>query len=42
METVVFGPGDLRQAHAVDEHVATAQLHAATRILAGTIVRLLG
>lgn len=33
-ETVVCGPGDIRQAHSDDEFVETAQLHAAFRIYA--------
>jgi acetylornithine deacetylase len=37
--TVVFGPGDIRDAHRPDEHVAVADLVTAAQTLAATIVR---
>jgi acetylornithine deacetylase len=40
--TVLFGPGDVRTAHAPDEFVPIAELEAATRALALTIVRFCG
>ena len=40
--TVVFGPGDVRQAHTVDEYVPVAQLEASARVLAVTILRSCG
>lgn len=40
--TLLFGPGDVRVAHAPDEHIAVDQLHAATQILALTILRYCG
>lgn len=40
--TVLFGPGDVRQAHAPDEFVPVAELAAATRTLALTILRFCG
>ena len=42
IETVVFGPGSLRYAHAPDERVGLADVELAARVLAETIVRLLG
>jgi acetylornithine deacetylase/succinyl-diaminopimelate desuccinylase family protein len=38
---VVFGPGNLQQAHGPDEYVELEQVHAATRTFALTIVRLI-
>jgi len=40
--TVLFGPGDIREAHAPDESVALAELHAVARTLALMIVRFCG
>jgi acetylornithine deacetylase len=40
--TVLFGPGDVRRAHAPDEFVPIAELAAATRTLALTILRFCG
>jgi acetylornithine deacetylase len=40
--TVVFGPGDIRDAHRPDEHVEVADLVACARALALTIVRTCG
>jgi acetylornithine deacetylase len=40
--TVVFGPGDIRDAHAVDESVAVADLHDAAASLALTMLRTCG
>lgn len=40
--TVLFGPGDVRRAHAPDELVLIAELAAATRTLALTILRFCG
>lgn len=40
--TVVFGPGDIRDAHAVDESVPVAELVTAATVLAGTILRTCG
>lgn len=40
--TVLFGPGDVRRAHAADEFVPIAELDAATRILALAILRFCG
>ena len=37
--TVQYGPGDVRQAHAPDEHVAIADLLTATRTLTTTLLR---
>ena len=37
--TVIFGPGDVRRAHAPDEFVPIAELETATRVLALTILR---
>lgn len=37
--TVIFGPGDVRRAHAPDEFVPIAELEAATRTLALAILR---
>lgn len=40
--TVIFGPGDVRRAHAPDEFVPIADLEAATRTLALAILRFCG
>jgi len=40
--TVLFGPGDIRNAHAPDEHIAVDQLIAASKMLALTILRYCG
>lgn len=40
--TVLFGPGDVRTAHAPDEFVPIAELQTATRTLALTILRFCG
>ncbi|MGH7504681.1 MAG: ArgE/DapE family deacylase [Longimicrobiales bacterium] len=40
--TVLFGPGDVRRAHAPDEFVPVAELAAATRTVAVTILRFCG
>lgn len=40
--TVLFGPGDVRRAHAPDEFVPIDELAAVTRILALTLVRFCG
>lgn len=40
--TVLFGPGDVRTAHAPDEFVPIAELETATRTLALTILRFCG
>lgn len=40
--TVIFGPGDVRTAHAPDEFVPIAELEAATRTLALTLLRFCG
>jgi len=37
--TVLFGPGDVRQAHAPDEYVEIRELDMATRVLALTMLR---
>lgn len=37
--TVMFGPGDVRDAHAADEHVALDEVVACARVLAAWIVR---
>ncbi len=37
--TVMFGPGDVRHAHAADEHVALDEVVACARVLAAWIVR---
>lgn len=37
--TVLFGPGDVRQAHAPDEFITIQELHDATRILIDSIMR---
>ncbi|HUH12458.1 MAG TPA: ArgE/DapE family deacylase [Longimicrobiales bacterium] len=37
--TVLFGPGDVRRAHAPDEYVEIRELETATRVLALTILR---
>ena len=37
--TILFGPGDIRRAHAPDEFVPIEDLAAATRTLALTILR---
>lgn len=36
--TILFGPGDMALAHGADERVPVDQVHAATRVLAGTLV----
>jgi acetylornithine deacetylase len=40
--TVMYGPGDIRQAHAPDEYVPVADLEVATRTLALAILRFCG
>lgn len=40
--TVLFGPGDIRQAHAPDEFVPIADLEVAARVLALSILRFCG
>ncbi len=40
--TVMFGPGDVRVAHAADEHVALDEVVACARVLAAWVVRTLG
>jgi acetylornithine deacetylase len=40
--TVLFGPGDIRQAHAPDEFVPIAELEVAARVLALSILRFCG
>ena len=40
--TVIFGPGDVRDAHAPDEYVDIAELQACTRMLVLTIMRFCG
>ncbi len=40
--TVIFGPGDVRLAHAPDESVPIAELETAARVLALTILRFCG
>lgn len=40
--TVLYGPGDVRRAHAPDEYVEIAELEAATRVLGLTILRFCG
>ena len=40
--TVLFGPGDVRRAHAPDEHVAISELEAATKVVALTVLRFCG
>jgi acetylornithine deacetylase len=40
--TVLFGPGDVRNAHAPDEHVGVNELVAAARTLALTALRFCG
>lgn len=37
--TVMFGPGDVRHAHAADEHVALEEVVACARVLASWVVR---
>ena len=37
--TVMFGPGDVRVAHAADEHVALDEVVACARVLAAWVVR---
>jgi len=39
---ITFGPGDFEQAHAVDEHIAIAELRDAAEIYARTTLALLG
>ncbi len=40
--TVMYGPGDVRVAHAADEHVALDDVTACARVLAAWVVRTLG
>ncbi len=40
--TVLFGPGDVRQAHAPDEYVEIGELATAARVLALTALRFCG
>lgn len=40
--TVLYGPGDVRRAHAPDEHVEIAELETATSVLALTALRFCG
>ncbi len=40
--TVLFGPGDVRQAHAPDEYVKIKELVTVTRVLALTALRFCG
>jgi acetylornithine deacetylase len=40
--TVVFGPGDIRDAHAPDESVAIDDLVTAARVIAVTAMRVCG
>jgi acetylornithine deacetylase len=40
--TLIFGPGDVRDAHAPDEHVEIAELETCTRMLVLTIMRFCG
>jgi acetylornithine deacetylase len=40
--TVMYGPGDVRVAHAADEHVALDDVAACARVLAAWVVRTLG
>jgi len=40
--TLIFGPGDIRKAHAPDEYVPIADLEVATRTLALAILRFCG
>ena len=42
MPTVIYGPGDVRRAHAPDEYVPIADLENATRALALTLCRFCG
>ncbi|NBC16840.1 MAG: M20/M25/M40 family metallo-hydrolase, partial [Bacteroidetes bacterium] len=42
MPTILFGPGDIRVAHAPDEFVPIDDLLTATRVLALTILRFCG
>lgn len=42
MPTVIYGPGDVRQAHAPDEYVPIADLETATRTLALSLLRFCG
>ncbi|MFH0751907.1 MAG: M20/M25/M40 family metallo-hydrolase, partial [Chloroflexota bacterium] len=37
--TVLFGPGDVRHAHAADEHVALDEVVSCARVLAAWVVR---
>jgi acetylornithine deacetylase len=40
--TVIFGPGDVRQAHRPDEHVPIAHLETAVKTLALVALRFCG
>ena len=40
--TILFGPGDIRTAHAPDEHISIDALRTATQVLALTILRFCG
>jgi acetylornithine deacetylase len=40
--TVIYGPGDIRRAHAPDEFVPVSELLAVTRALVLTILRYCG
>jgi acetylornithine deacetylase len=40
--TVIFGPGDVRQAHAADEFVPLTEVADCARVLASWLVRELG
>jgi acetylornithine deacetylase len=42
MPTVLYGPGDVRRAHAPDEYIEIAELETATRALVLTILRFCG
>jgi len=42
IKTVVFGPGSIAQAHSADEYVETDELFEAAKVLAITILKLLG
>jgi acetylornithine deacetylase len=37
--TVMYGPGDVRSAHAADEHVALGEVVACARVLAAWVIR---
>ncbi len=40
--TIVFGPGDVRDAHSANESVSLEELHKTVRTLALTVLRFLG